>query len=99
MTAGRWWLQWQGSALHAQWPASDHIWPLACVILVSFSEDTLVNGVGCVSLGHGLRGSVVGHAYYGTAAVLRDLSEQPGWREGRVTLAAPLLPSVPSAAA
>jgi len=57
----------------------------------------LVNGVGCVSLGHGLTGPVVGHAYYGSAAVLRDLSEQPGWRQGNVTLAAPLL--APAAAA
>ncbi len=52
----------------------------------------LVNGVGCVALGHGLRGPVVGHAYYGTGAVLKDLAQQPGWREGRVCLAAPLLP-------
>jgi len=65
-------------------------------------EDTddhvpLVNGVGCVSLAHGLTGPVVGHAYYGSAAVLRDLSEQPGWRQGNVTLAAPLLAPPPAA--
>ena len=57
----------------------------------------LVNGVGCVSLGHGLTGAVVGHDYYGSAAVLRDLSEQPGWRQGEVTLAAPLLAPTPAA--
>jgi len=51
----------------------------------------------CVSLGHGLTGAVVGHDYYGSAAVLRDLSEQPGWRQGEVTLAAPLLAPTPAA--
>ena len=51
-----------------------------------------VNGVGCVTLGHGLEGAVVGHAYYGTAAVLRDLQRRPGWEHGYVALQEPLLP-------
>jgi hypothetical protein len=40
---------------------------------------------------------VVGHDYYGSAAVLRDLGEEPGWRQGEVTLAAPLLAPTPAA--
>ena len=51
-----------------------------------------VNGVGCVTLGHGLEGAVGGHAYYGTAAVLRDLQRRPGWEQGYVALQEPLLP-------
>ena len=38
-----------------------------------------------ISLGHGLTSPVVGHAYYGSAAVLRierNLSKQPGRRQG-----------------
>jgi len=47
----------------------------------------LVNGVGCVSLGHGIEADPVArHAYWG-GAVLADLAALPGWAEGRVVLA------------
>ena len=46
----------------------------------------LVGGAACVTLGHGLRGDVVGHAYWGGGAVLADLSRQPGWTRGFVLL-------------
>jgi len=46
----------------------------------------LANGIPCVTLGHGLRGETVGHAYYGTGAVLADLATKRGWKEGRVLL-------------
>ena len=46
----------------------------------------LVGGAACVTLGHGLRGDVVGHAYWGGGAVLADLSRQPGWTQGFVLL-------------
>jgi hypothetical protein len=45
----------------------------------------LVGGAACVTLGHGLRGDVVGHSYWG-GAVLADLSRQPGWTQGFVLL-------------
>jgi len=45
-----------------------------------------VNGVRCVTLAHGLTGEVVGHPYWGTAAVLRDLQAAPGWQAGHVFL-------------
>ena len=47
----------------------------------------LVNGVPCVSLGHGLESDeVVRHAYWGTDAVLRDLQKLDGWQSGRVVV-------------
>ena len=46
-----------------------------------------VNGVECVTLGHGFKeNSVVRHGYFGTAAVIEDLSQATGWKEGRVEL-------------
>jgi len=44
----------------------------------------LVNGVECVTLGHGLAEPAVAHSYWGTEAVLRDLEGLPGWADGRV---------------
>lgn len=38
------------------------------------------------TLAHGLQGEVVGHAFWGSAAVVDMLREQPGWEEGRVVL-------------
>jgi len=49
----------------------------------------LINGIGCVTLGHGFEGDVVGHAYYGTAAVIDDLQKLPGWADGRVYVPVP----------
>ena len=56
-----------------------------------------VGGAACVTLGHGLRGDVVGHAYWG-GAVLADLSRQPGWRQGLVLLRPGQLQGAPAAA-
>ena len=50
----------------------------------------LVDGVPCVTLGHGINGPVVGHPFWGTSAVLEQLASHPGWAEGRVVLAEPL---------
>eukprot|EP00320_Phaeocystis_rex_P009033 CAMPEP_0119075152 /NCGR_PEP_ID=MMETSP1178-20130426/77422_1 /TAXON_ID=33656 /ORGANISM="unid sp, Strain CCMP2000" /LENGTH=722 /DNA_ID=CAMNT_0007057357 /DNA_START=36 /DNA_END=2204 /DNA_ORIENTATION=+ len=61
----------------------------------------LVNGVGCVSLGHGIEADPVAyHAYWG-GTVLADLAALPGWAEGRVllehrTLPADVGPSTPA---
>jgi hypothetical protein len=42
-----------------------------------------VEGVECVTLGHGLQEEGVTHAYFGTDAVIGDLKVQPGWDIGR----------------
>jgi hypothetical protein len=47
----------------------------------------LINGVQCVSLGHGMEeDEVVRHPYFGTRKVVEDLSRMPGWDKGRVEL-------------
>jgi Mg-chelatase subunit ChlD len=35
-------------------------------------------------LGHGLKGPVIGHDYFGTGAIINDLKKLAGWEEGRV---------------
>jgi len=56
--------------------------------LVLASEHVaIVGGVPCATLGHGLRGPVVGHPFWGTNAVIELLRRQPGWEAGRVFLA------------
>ena len=51
--------------------------------LVLDSEHTVcIGGVECVTLGHGLEGEVVGHAYLGTGEVVRDLRQLSGWEAG-----------------
>lgn len=45
----------------------------------------IVNGVECVTLGHGLTTSeVIAHEYLGTGKVIEDLKEMKGWEIGRV---------------
>jgi len=46
----------------------------------------LVNGVECVTWGHGIDEDVVRHSYYGTNDVISDISKLPGWDEGFVTV-------------
>jgi len=50
----------------------------------------IVDGVQCVTFGHGIRGPVVEHAYWGTDMVLKDLAAQPGWDEGFVMVSGSL---------
>jgi hypothetical protein len=44
-----------------------------------------IEGVQCVTLGHGLKGAVVEHEFFGTEAVIECLKKQPGWDLGRPT--------------
>lgn len=43
-----------------------------------------VNGVICVTLAHGIKGSVVEHEFFGTDAILKDLKKVEGWEIGHV---------------
>lgn len=45
-----------------------------------------IDGVTVVTLAHGMDGDVVGHPFYGTDAVVRDLTNAIGWTRGRVVL-------------
>eukprot|EP00927_Polykrikos_kofoidii_P001876 TRINITY_DN10730_c0_g1_i1.p1 TRINITY_DN10730_c0_g1~~TRINITY_DN10730_c0_g1_i1.p1 ORF type:complete len:965 (+),score=112.30 TRINITY_DN10730_c0_g1_i1:302-2896(+) len=44
----------------------------------------LVDGVECVTWGHGFSGHTVGHFFYGSNRVLTALAMLPGWEDGRV---------------
>jgi hypothetical protein len=44
----------------------------------------LIDGVECVTWGHGIEDDVVRHPYYGTSEVITDLSRLPGWDQGFV---------------
>ena len=45
-----------------------------------------IDGVQVCTLGHGIAGPVIGHPYFGTRAVLKDLEIRPGWDTGLVIL-------------
>ena len=47
----------------------------------------LVNGVECVTWGHGLTEPTIAHGYFGTEKILDDLARLPGWNVGAVTVA------------
>merc|ERR1719240_2538543 len=44
----------------------------------------LVDGIECVTWGHGITGDVVGHPYFGSSRIIRDLARMPGWKQGLV---------------
>jgi Mg-chelatase subunit ChlD len=46
----------------------------------------IINGVECVTLGHGFDGPIVGHPFFGSPQVVDDLRKQPGWNVGLVVL-------------
>merc|ERR1719152_1027830 len=46
----------------------------------------IVGGFEYATLGHGVRGdAVLSHSYFGTDAVLRDLSRMVGWTDSYIT--------------
>ena len=46
-----------------------------------------VNGVDCITLGHGIKGDKVAeHAYFGTEQIIKDLKEMDGWHNGLIEL-------------
>eukprot|EP00026_Physarum_polycephalum_P002923 Phypoly_transcript_02932.p1 GENE.Phypoly_transcript_02932~~Phypoly_transcript_02932.p1 ORF type:complete len:623 (+),score=142.69 Phypoly_transcript_02932:708-2576(+) len=46
----------------------------------------VVNGIECVTLGHGMEGDVVAHPYFGTQCVVDDLRKMRGFAQGCVEL-------------
>jgi len=56
-------------------------------LVLSQAHSVFINDVQCITLGHGIIGDEVAtHAYFGTDIVLKDLSMQSGWEEGRIVL-------------
>jgi Mg-chelatase subunit ChlD len=50
-----------------------------------------INNWECVTMGHNFKGPVVGHPYFGSSQVIRDLMKLPGWEEGLITLDNPIV--------
>lgn len=46
----------------------------------------IINGTTCITLGHELKGDVVEHEYFGTQAIVEDLSRIQGWSNGFVVI-------------
>ena len=55
-------------------------------VVLDSSHVLEIEGIECITLGHGFTGDVVGHDYFGTNRVLDDLRSLPGWDEGTVTV-------------
>jgi hypothetical protein len=62
----------------------------ACDAVYNFVLDhghvVTIEGTVCVTLGHGLEGPVISHAYFGTDRVVDDLRRMRGWADGLVIL-------------
>jgi len=46
----------------------------------------VVNGIECVTFGHGIPGAIVYDSFYGTERVIETISNLPGWDDGLVTV-------------
>ena len=65
-------------------PVVDVPMPVVYNMILDKGHIINVDGVLSVTLGHGFTGPVIEHAFFGNkAAVLRDISAQPGFAEGR----------------
>merc|ERR1711898_36446 len=78
---------WADGACYALRGTSDHpVAPCQAVysLVLASGHTVMIGGFECVTLGHGLEGAVVGHAYLGTAKVVEDLERFEGWQRGLV---------------
>ena len=60
--------------------------PAVYSFVLQSGHTMLINGVQCVTLGHGLKGAVVGHGYFGTSKVIQDLKAMKGWETGYIDM-------------
>ena len=70
-----------------------------CAAVYSFVLDAVhvmeIGGFDCITLGHGFTEDKAAHPYFGTAAVLADLAQLPGFAQGLVELASGALRRCP----
>ena len=66
--------------------------PWVVNFVLESSHVLLVDGVPCVTLGHGLQEAVAAHPFWGTASVVDALRGCEGWERGRVVLRSALQP-------
>jgi Mg-chelatase subunit ChlD len=68
-------------------PYQDRLIDTVYNLVLTHGHIVSVEGYECVTLGHNLKGDVVAHDFFGTAAVVKDLMKLPGWSAGRPTFA------------
>lgn len=65
-------------------PISERMMPKVYNLVIGGGRVVRLNDVLTVSLGHGLTGPVIEHAFFGNKElILRDIAKQPGFAEGR----------------
>jgi hypothetical protein len=59
--------------------------PIQTVYNLVLDQDhvVLVDGIECCTLGHGFKGPVIEHDFFGTHKVIEAMKRQPGFNEGR----------------
>ena len=63
---------------------ADTVMPIVYNMILEKGHIIDVNSILSVTLGHGFKGAVIEHSFFGDkVAVLRDLKDQPGFAEGR----------------
>jgi len=60
--------------------------PAVYNFVLSSEHVMIINDIECVTLGHGISGPVIGHAYFGSQNIIKDLQHMIGWAEGHVVL-------------
>jgi len=84
---------WHPVRIENRWYFPCHLGKLvekSCQVVYNFVLENehvvIVNGVECVTLGHGFEGDVIEHPYFGTKRVIEDLQNLSGWDSGVVEL-------------
>ena len=55
--------------------------------MIEGGKSMIVNGVDCITLGHGITGDKVAeHEYFGSGKIIKDLKELSGWENGLICL-------------
>ena len=55
-------------------------------LVVDREHVVIINGIKCVTLGHGYNQEVVNHPYFGSERVLNDLKKMKGWNNGLIQI-------------
>ncbi len=57
-----------------------------CTLVLDKNHVMNIEGIKCVTLGHGFKDPVLKHDYYGTFKVVENLKEMNGWDNGEIVL-------------
>ena len=65
---------------------NDSLQMYVCNVVLDKEHTIDVEGVKCITLAHGINDGILEHPYYGTNAVLEELSMFKGWEEGNIKI-------------